>query len=157
MTIFQRRPSSAFTLVELLVVIAIIGVLVSLLLPAVNSAREAARRTQCTNNIRQMGLAVTNYESANRRLPPGDVRDYFLDGNGICCTGIDSQGTWVTLIFPYMEESAAYEQIKPGQGTFFDLPGKIHNQFFSSFLCPSDIQVDLITPNDPDDPYGAAR
>ena len=73
----MRQNSSClrrgFTLVELLVVIAIIGVLVSLLLPAVNAAREAARRTQCMNNVRQFALAVANYESANGVFPPGRI------------------------------------------------------------------------------------
>ena len=69
----HRPTRHGFTLVELLVVIAIIGVLVSLLLPAVNAAREAARRTQCINNIRQMALAVVNYESANSVFPPGRI------------------------------------------------------------------------------------
>ena len=64
------RPLHGFTLVELLVVIAIIGILVSLLLPAVNGAREAARRTQCLNNIRQLALGIINFESANGKFPP---------------------------------------------------------------------------------------
>src|SRR5687767_1925073 len=68
-----KSKTAGFTLVELLVVIAIIGVLVALLLPAVQAAREAARRTQCANNMRQMGLAMVNYHDGNKWFPPGAV------------------------------------------------------------------------------------
>ena len=94
-----RMPSkvTAFTLVELLVVIAIIGILVGLLLPAVSSARAAARRTQCMNNTRQLALACLNYESALRLFPYGrkyDIWDTY---------------TWIQLVLPFMEEAANHE------------------------------------------------
>ena len=98
-----------FTLVELLVVIAIIAILVSLLLPAVNSAREAARKLQCTNNIRQVALAVLNYESANRELPPSITFDTSRVTGG--WNESEKYGpNWVIMVLPYMEEQAVYDQ-----------------------------------------------
>lgn len=88
-----------FTLVELLVVIAIIGVLVGLLLPAVQAAREAARRMQCSNNLKQMALAMHNYEGAFKRIPPFAVQD------------ADFRWAWSALILPFIEQQAVYDKL----------------------------------------------
>ncbi len=92
-----------FTLVELLVVIAIIGILVALLLPAIQAAREAARRSQCQNNLRQLSLGVVNYESAKKEYPPGGVNE----SNSV--SGPHGAG-WTIYILPYMEEQALYDK-----------------------------------------------
>ena len=89
----------AFTLVELLVVIAIIGILVSLLLPAVQTAREAGRRTQCTNNLRQIGLAMHNYHDTHKTLPYGSDYPHTM------------RGTWCKLVLPQLEQQTLYDQI----------------------------------------------
>ena len=90
----KRTSRRGFTLIELLVVIAIIAVLIALLLPAVQAAREAARRAQCVNNMKQIGLAMHNYESSNGCFPPGEKG---------CCWG-----TWNVFILPYVEQSALF-------------------------------------------------
>ncbi len=90
----NHRKRRGFTLIELLVVIAIIAVLIALLLPAVQAAREAARRSQCVNNLKQIGLAVMNYESSNTSLPPGCKFQVW--------------GTWAIFILPYMEQTQVY-------------------------------------------------
>src|SRR5262245_24147999 len=97
---FLRRRL-AFTLVELLVVIAIIGILVALLLPAIQAAREAARRTKCVNNLHNVALAVLNYESAKKSLPPGSVNSKVVQASGI---------GWQVQILPYVEESGISEE-----------------------------------------------
>src|SRR5437773_558439 len=93
----------AFTLVELLVVIAIIGVLVALLLPAVQSARESARRMSCMNNLKQIGLALHNHHDAFGTFPPGGVT------NGTCC-GTQSGATWTIYILPFIEQQMLYDK-----------------------------------------------
>jgi prepilin-type N-terminal cleavage/methylation domain-containing protein/prepilin-type processing-associated H-X9-DG protein len=98
MQLLGRRRRAAFTLVELLVVIAIIGILIALLLPAVQAAREAARRSQCSSNIKQLELALLNYESAVRTLPPAAENASFPNG--------PSRLTWAPVLFPYLEEGA---------------------------------------------------
>lgn len=99
----NRASLSGFTLVELLVVIAIIGVLVALLLPAVQAAREAARRAQCQSTIKNLALAILNYESANRELPVGVVSQ-----------PVDAEAwSWSTLTLPYLEQQAVYNRLRP--------------------------------------------
>src|SRR5687768_5573391 len=95
-----RRP--AFTLVELLVVIAIIGVLVALLLPAVQAARESARRTQCTNKLKQLSLALHNYVDTAGVFPP----------QGLPTHGTPNAWGWGPMIFPFIEQQAMYQSLQ---------------------------------------------
>ena len=104
----RKSKRRGFTLVELLVVIAIIGILVGLLLPAVQAAREAARRMQCSNNLKQFGLALLNYESAFKRLPHGTP--YILP-DGSWASGDHVKGSMLIKLLPQMEQTALYGQI----------------------------------------------
>jgi prepilin-type N-terminal cleavage/methylation domain-containing protein len=106
---FRRRKvlrgrTNGFTLVELLVVIAIIGILIALLLPAVQSAREAARRTQCQNHLKQLSLGVLNYESTHKELPSGGWGWHWM-GDPDAGTGENQPGSWVYQIVDFLEES----------------------------------------------------
>jgi len=112
----RQRSSRGFTLVELLVVIAIIGILVALLLPAIQAAREAARRTQCTNNLKQLGIAFHNYHDTHKTLPSGSISVFVRDGQwagGLTAapaTGNDAT-LWSAFILPFAEQGALYDQI----------------------------------------------
>ncbi|MCC9657848.1 DUF1559 family PulG-like putative transporter [Rhodopirellula halodulae] len=131
---FQQNPArtaqTGFTLVELLVVIAIIGVLVGLLLPAVQAAREAMRRASCQNNLHQIGLALQNYHSAYRHFPPGaiEVRPQFPNGK---------QHAWSAFVLPFLEQASLAEQIDFGLP--FDAPEneEAASTVLPGFLCPT--------------------
>lgn len=134
---FTKKMRRGFTLVELLVVIAIIGVLVGLLLPAVQSAREAARRSQCANNMKQIGLGFHNYHSATQTFPYGsyNLREAW-PANG---------SNWRAIILPYMEEASAYDNLTFNDTSSFmagntnALLGNevLRNLFISTYWCPS--------------------
>ncbi len=131
---FKKRRG--FTLIELLVVIAIIAILIALLLPAVQQAREAARRTQCRNNLKQIGLAIHNYIDTFRTFPPGQQ---YVGPSGSTASGQRAPGwSWTASILPYMDQAPLYEKID------FNLPlNDPHNievvrTALDSFLCPSD-------------------
>ncbi|MDR1959262.1 MAG: DUF1559 domain-containing protein [Planctomycetaceae bacterium] len=110
-----RQVLPAFTLVELLVVIAIIGILISLLLPAVQAAREAARRMQCTNNIKQIVLGVHNFENVNNAMPMGMYSAPDATIGGSKPAAIDEGLGFLAMLLPYMEQSPLYEQAKIGE------------------------------------------
>ena len=141
---------AAFTLVELLVVIAIIGILIALLLPAVQSAREAARRLQCTNNLKQTALAVHLYHDANRQFPPGYG---YLDASYESGGG-HAEWPWCTRLFPYIEQQALADilnSVWTGSKTYWSFPSgsyssagspaairPIYETAISGWQCPSD-------------------
>lgn len=131
----QSSKNQGFTLVELLVVIAIIGILVGLLLPAVQAAREAARRIQCSNNLKQLGLSVHNYESAFKRLPSaGQGTNYAT----IPATTTFGRQSVFTAILPYIEQGNTYGNLDL-RYAYNETPGNIaaSKQGIATFVCPS--------------------
>jgi prepilin-type N-terminal cleavage/methylation domain-containing protein/prepilin-type processing-associated H-X9-DG protein len=135
---FLLSKRTGFTLVELLVVIAIIGVLVALLLPAVQSAREAARRTQCANNLKQIGLAMTNYHDLNKWFPPGSV--WVND----TATDVRNKGNFLVRILPYIEQQTLYQcfdfnlATNDQRLTSSSTSELLRGQMVPSYNCPSD-------------------
>ena len=125
----KRGQQGGFTLVELLVVIAIIGILVALLLPAIQAAREAARRTQCTNHLKQIALALHNYHDVNRFFPPGAIPRH--QGNALY-----RQASWLVRILPYLEQGAAYDQI-----TFNGVDWTMQNGVYPHWEVMQDLRV----------------
>ena len=126
----SKRKRRAFTLVELLVVIAIIGILVALLLPAIQAAREAARRAQCSNNLKQQSLATHNFHDGRKKLPVSRVTDH--------------QATWLYLILPYMENVALGSRWDMATGDFYDQPRDVRAQIMQEYICPSQSHDSLI-------------
>jgi prepilin-type N-terminal cleavage/methylation domain-containing protein len=124
-----RFRSHGFTLVELLVVIAIIGILVALLLPAVQKIREAANRTQCANNLKQLGLALQNYRSDKGAFPPGRVKVGTVDYHG-----------WITYILPYIDQENLFRQYRfdyPWQDTSSSNNNALAGEHLKTLVCPS--------------------
>lgn len=145
----------AFTLVELLVVIAIIGVLVALLLPAIQAAREAAHRTQCTNNLKQLGVAIHNYHDTHRILPAANINPGCASCNSVFPASQEIRNhTGYMLLLPFMEQAAIYDLIdfsvptgygRHNSGCTRTLPAETPDwqtaatdHFISTFYCPSD-------------------
>tara|TARA_R110002111_G_scaffold168038_1_gene233767 strand:- start:25546 stop:26598 length:1053 start_codon:yes stop_codon:yes gene_type:complete len=140
------KPRCGFTLIELLVVIAIIAILIALLLPAVQQAREAARRSQCKNNMKQIGLAMHNYHDAHNTFPPGYITK--TPCNTATAWPSCNQGElgiygWGTFVLPYIDQAPLYNLLNPGSVTLNqNLANATVRQGLQSpmavFLCPSD-------------------
>jgi prepilin-type N-terminal cleavage/methylation domain-containing protein/prepilin-type processing-associated H-X9-DG protein len=130
----RRRSLRGFTLIELLVVIALISVLVALLLPAVQAAREAARLAQCTNNLKQIGLAIHNYEQIHLALPPGYVSNW--DSVFLLETG--PGWGWASLILPHLEQGPISDQINFQRPIQDPTQATIRTARIATYLCPSD-------------------
>jgi len=135
----NRRPLHGFTLVELLVVIAIVGVLVAMLLPAVQAAREAARRSQCADSLRQIGLALLNHHDSQRHFPPGySALPRYRDG----ATDTTPGWGWAAFILPYIEESSLNQMINSKVAIEDPRHSAAIQTRVSLYLCPSDLPPD---------------
>jgi prepilin-type N-terminal cleavage/methylation domain-containing protein/prepilin-type processing-associated H-X9-DG protein len=157
-----RRPG--FTLIEILIVLFIVGLLLALLLPAVQSAREVARRSRCSSQLRQIGVAIQNYHDAFGSLPPGRFLTYDPRYAGINppCTAPAVDKSFLLYILPSIEQSNLYNAINQNL-TIFGLENTtIHSVVISSFVCPSDPSADspillpagALSPYSPDPPGG---
>ncbi len=150
----MRSRTRGFTLVELLVVIAIIGILVAMLLPAVNAAREAARKTTCIDNIKNLGLACNNHLSAKKTFPPGKVT---RDNSG---DDTEDMTNWAIEILPFIEEGGLYDRYDHKVGNLHVRNRIVLQTILPIFNCPSDPNMNTLQepqntsarPNYPNDP-----
>ncbi len=136
-----RRTRHGFTLIELLVVIAIIAILIALLLPAVQQAREAARRTQCRNNLKQLGLAAHTYHDAHNMLPPGWIGVELT--TGLDFTEGSNGWSWASKLLPYLDQGTVYNQIDFLQPVEHPSNLNPRTQILSVFRCPSNAIPEL--------------
>jgi prepilin-type N-terminal cleavage/methylation domain-containing protein len=129
--IARGHKGSAFTLVELLVVIAIIGILVALLLPAIQAARESARKSSCRNNLHQVAVALHNYESAYGKLPPGYQYVKGTEGNALGYS-------WTVMVLPFMELQSMYDAFDFKKPIYDNINAAIRERHIDELLCPTD-------------------
>ncbi len=155
----KNRRKSGFTLIELLVVIAIIAILIALLLPAVQQAREAARRTQCKNNLKQLGLAMHNYHDVHKCFPSGFINDYGRAQNianqdyvhkltGTSTTRSAAQWSWSAFVLPFIDLANNYTQLGVSDAFAAEALTQVSVQGLmqtpvTSFRCPSDTGPDI--------------
>lgn len=135
---FPRRSVRGFTLIELLVVIAIIAILIALLLPAVQQAREAARRTQCKNNMRQIGLAFHNYHDTHSRFPQPAMIGLTVSSGLI----IQSGSSWCTMLLPYIEQANVYNLYNSNLSPYNPINAAAVSTVIPGFICPSTPRTD---------------
>ncbi len=128
---------NAFTLVELLVVIAIIGILIALLLPAVQAARETARRMSCTNNLRQIGIGLHNYHGALKSFPPGCIEPFFKMSGG-------RQFGWSAFLLPFIEQQPLHKMIDFNQPYNAEENAEAAAQLVPTYICPSTRRPSLL-------------
>jgi prepilin-type N-terminal cleavage/methylation domain-containing protein/prepilin-type processing-associated H-X9-DG protein len=139
---------AAFTLLELLVVITIIGILTGLLLPAVQAAREAARRAQCANHLKQIGLALHSYHTARNSLPPGNINT-----SAGKCAGQNSEptlssstdwGNWLIAILPHLEQNALYDRYDVRHSNCAPENQGVREAVVATYVCPSDLDTETL-------------
>ena len=139
MTRTSNDSRRGFTLIELLVVIAIIGILIALLLPAVQKVREAANRMSCSNNLKQIALALHNYHETAGSFPPGAVPNF---------------APWTVYLLPYIEQDNLYKQYDLGQPNNSDANAFVRTSLVKTYICPSDV-TGAFVPTQPESGYGS--